>query len=148
MKAVKSNKKSTNMKKIVIFSLLGVLLSMFIYAQTSKTSETSTTELVLTDENFEELVINSDKIVMVDFWATWCKPCLMMAPIVKGIADEYDSKIVVGKLDVDKNPVISQKYMITSIPTILFIKDGKVVDTSIGYVTEDYLKEKIDALLD
>lgn len=103
--------------------------------------------LELTDANFEENVMNADKPALVDFWATWCGPCRMVGPLVEEIANEYDGKAVVGKVDVDNNPEIAQKYGIRNIPTILFIKDGEVVDKQVGAVSKDVLAQKLEAML-
>jgi len=103
--------------------------------------------LELTDNNFEELVLKSDKPVLVDFWAEWCGPCRMVAPIVNEIAAEYEGKAVVGKVDVDSNPGISNKYGIRNIPTILFFKDGVVADKQVGAVPKSMLVSKIENML-
>lgn len=103
--------------------------------------------LELTDSNFDELVLKSDKPVLVDFWAEWCGPCRMVAPIVSEIAIEYDGKAVVGKLDVDSNPGIATKYGIRNIPTILFFKDGEVADKQVGAVPKSVLTSKIENLI-
>ena len=103
--------------------------------------------LELTDNNFEELVLKSDKPVMVDFWAEWCGPCRMVGPVVEELGKEYDGKAVVGKLNVDHNPGISMKYGIRSIPTILFLKNGEVVDRSVGAVPKSQLAGKLDGQL-
>lgn len=100
-----------------------------------------------TDQNFEELVIQSDKPVLVDFWAEWCGPCRMVAPIVAQLAEEYDGKAVVGKLDVDNNPEVSSRFGIRNIPTILFFKDGEMADKQVGAVPKSVLAGKLDALL-
>jgi thioredoxin 1 len=101
----------------------------------------------LTDANFEELAINSDKPVVVDFWAEWCGPCRMVGPVVEELANDYEGKAVVGKVNVDHNSDISQRYSIRNIPTILFLKNGEVVDKSVGAVPKNVLQEKLDALL-
>lgn len=101
----------------------------------------------LTDANFEELVINQDKPVLVDFWAAWCGPCRMVGPVVEEIANEYGDKAVVGKVDVDNNPGIASKYGIRNIPTILFIKNGEIVDKQVGASPKATLAGKLDAIL-
>ena len=103
--------------------------------------------LELTDNNFEELVLKSDKPVMVDFWAEWCGPCRMVGPVVEELGKEYDGKAVVGKLNVDNNPQVAMKYGIRSIPTILFIKNGEVVDRSVGAVPKAMLAQKLEGQL-
>jgi thioredoxin 1 len=101
----------------------------------------------LTDANFEELAVQSDKPVMVDFWAEWCGPCRMVGPIVDELASDYEGKVVVGKLDVDSNNEISAKYGIRNIPTILFLKNGEVVDKQLGVAPKAALAEKLEKLL-
>jgi len=101
----------------------------------------------LTDANFEELAINSDKPVVVDFWAEWCGPCRMVGPIVEELAKDYDGRAVIGKVDVDNNNEISAKFGIRNIPTILFLKNGEVVDKQVGAVQKSALAEKLDKLL-
>ncbi len=101
----------------------------------------------ITDSNFDELVTSSDKPVVVDFWAEWCGPCRMVGPIVEELAKEYDGKALVGKVNVDQNPTISAKYGIRSIPTILFLKSGEVVDKQVGAVPKAVLVQKLDAQL-
>ena len=101
----------------------------------------------ITDQNFESEVIKSDKPVLVDFWAAWCAPCRMIAPIVEELAQEYDGKAKVGKLDVDSNQQTAIKYGVRSIPTVLLIKNGEVVDTIIGALPKTAFVEKLDAAL-
>ena len=101
--------------------------------------------LHITDENFETEVIKSDKPVLVDFWATWCGPCRMIAPIIEELAGEYEGKVVIGKMDVDSNQMAPQKYGIRSIPTILIFKGGEMVDTIIGAVSKHYIAERLEA---
>ena len=101
----------------------------------------------LTDANFEEKVLKADKPVLVDFWAEWCGPCRMVAPIVSELAKEYKGKAVVGKVDVDSNPQVATDFGIRNIPTILFFKNGEVVDKQVGAVPKSVLASKIENLL-
>ena len=103
--------------------------------------------LELTDNNFDELVLKSDKPVLVDFWAEWCGPCRMIAPMVKEIASDYDGKALVGKLNVDTNPETANRYGIRNIPTILFFKNGEVADKHVGVAPKSVLALKIENLL-
>lgn len=100
----------------------------------------------VTDANFEEVVLKSDKPVLVDFWAEWCGPCRMVGPVVEELAGEYEGKAVVGKVNVDENPEITAKYGIRNIPTILFFKDGEVVDKTVGALSKGKLSEKLDGI--
>lgn len=100
-----------------------------------------------TDTNFDEIVLNSDKPVLVDFWAEWCGPCRMIGPIVKEMADDYEGKAIMVKVDVDSNPGVAQKFGIRNIPTLLFFKEGKNVDKQVGAVPKKVLSAKLDALL-
>ena len=103
--------------------------------------------LEATDSNFEELVLQADKPVIVDFWAEWCGPCRMVGPIVEEVGVEYDGKAVVAKVDVDSNPGITAKYGIRNIPTILFFKDGDVADKQVGAVPKSTIVSKLEPLL-
>jgi len=103
--------------------------------------------LEITDANFEELVVKSDKPVMIDFWAVWCGPCRMIAPIVEEMAAEYDGKAIIGKVDVDSNPNVAMKYGIRNIPTVLFVKGGSVVDKQVGAAPKSAFTAKLNALL-
>ncbi len=100
----------------------------------------------ITDDNYEE-IINSEKPVMVDFWAEWCGPCKMIGPVVEEMAGEYEGKAVIGHVDVDNNPGVSAKFGIRSIPTLLFFKNGEVVDKQIGAVPKTVLTSKLEAQL-
>lgn len=101
----------------------------------------------ITDSNFSDVVTNSDKPVVVDFWAAWCGPCRMVGPLIEELHGEYEGRAVVGKVDVDQNPGVSAQYGVRSIPTILFIKNGEVVDKVVGAVPKATLVEKLDQLL-
>ncbi|MBN8569528.1 MAG: thioredoxin [Ignavibacteria bacterium] len=100
--------------------------------------------LEITDANFDAEVINSDKPVLIDFWAVWCGPCKLIAPVVEEVAKEYDGKFKVGKMDIDNNPNVAMKYGIRSIPTLLIFKDGKVVDQIVGAVPKNVITSKMD----
>ena len=97
----------------------------------------------ITDANFDAEVINSEIPVLIDFWAVWCGPCKMIAPIVEEIAGEMQGKLKVGKLDVDNNPSVAGKYGIRSIPTLLLFKEGKIVDQIVGAVPKNVIMQKI-----
>lgn len=104
-------------------------------------------EVIFTDQNWESEVLNSDLPVIVDFWASWCAPCYMIAPMVEEIGQKYEEKIRVGKLNVDENPAVAGKYGIMSIPTLLFFQDGKIADRVIGVVPKEVLEQKVEKLL-
>lgn len=100
-----------------------------------------------TDANFEDEVINSDLPVLVDFWAVWCMPCKMVAPVVAEISKDYEGKLKVGKLDVDGNPAVAQKYGIRSIPSLLIFKNGEVAQMLVGAVPKPQITAKVDAVI-
>ncbi len=102
--------------------------------------------LEITDENFESEVLNSDLPVLIDFWAAWCGPCRMIAPLVEELAGEYEGKIKIGKLDIDNNQQTAIKYGVRSIPTLLVFKNGEVKDTIIGAVPKSQISQKLDAV--
>lgn len=103
--------------------------------------------LEFTDGNFQSDVLESDQLSMIDFWAEWCGPCRAIGPIVEDLSKQYEGKVNVGKVNVDQNPQVSMQYGITSIPAILFIKGGQVVDKQIGAVPKAVLEKKIQAHL-
>jgi thioredoxin 1 len=101
----------------------------------------------VTESNFEEVVLKSNKPVLVDFWAEWCGPCRMIGPIVEELSHEYEGKVLVAKVDVDSNNAIATQYGIRNIPTILFFKNGQVADKQVGAVGKSALVNKLNALL-
>ena len=100
-------------------------------------------EITIAKENFNDEVTNCDKTVLVDFWADWCGPCKMLAPTISEIAEEFADSVKVGKVNVDEQPELADKFGITSIPTVIAFKGGKVVGTSVGYVP----KSKLEAMI-
>ncbi len=104
-------------------------------------------EVIVTDANFEQEVLKHNGPVMVDFWATWCGPCRMLGPVVEELAKEYEGKVKVCKLNTDEGPDTSMKYRITSIPTIIFFKNGEVAGQAVGLQSKSALQEKLNSLL-
>ena len=104
-------------------------------------------EYTFTTANFKNEVLNADIPVLVDFWATWCGPCRMVAPIIEELSEQYDGRIKVGKVDVDEESALAAQFGITSIPTVILIKDGKAVETIIGYRPKDAYEQAIEAHL-
>jgi len=98
---------------------------------------------VFTDSNFDTEVLQADKLSVIDFWAPWCGPCLALGPTIETLAKEYDGKVNVGKVNVDENPQLSINYGITSIPAVLFIKNGQVVDKQVGAAPKSVFEKKI-----
>ena len=103
--------------------------------------------LELTDSNFQEKVLSSDKLTVIDFWAEWCGPCRMIGPHIEEMSKEYDGRALIAKVNVDNNPEISYKYNVRSIPTVLYLKDGQIVDKQVGATSKKVLSDKLDAIL-
>ncbi len=104
-------------------------------------------DLVVTDQNFDEQVLKANKPVLVDFWASWCGPCQLQDPIVEEVAKELEGKVKVGKLNVDENPTISQKYMVMSIPTLMIFKNGTIVKQFIGVQSKQSILGELNKLI-
>ncbi|PIZ75037.1 thioredoxin [Candidatus Peregrinibacteria bacterium CG_4_10_14_0_2_um_filter_38_24] len=100
-------------------------------------------EMHFTKDNFEEEVVKSDKPVLVDFFAQWCGPCKMMGPVIEELAKEYEGTWKIGKCDIDESPELAEQFGVQSIPTLLFFKDGKVVDKAIGFQGKEALRERL-----
>jgi thioredoxin 1 len=103
--------------------------------------------LEITELNFNELVTKSDKLVVLDFWAEWCGPCRAISPVIEELAKEYEGKAIIGKVNVDLNVAITEKYAIRNVPTIIFIKNGEILDKTVGTVPKSKLVSQIEALL-
>jgi thioredoxin 1 len=103
--------------------------------------------VTITDENFQSEIESADGLAMVDFWAAWCGPCRMVAPIVEQLATEYQGRVKVGKLDVDSNQRTAARFNVRSIPSLLFFRDGKLVDQVVGALPKPHLERKIQELL-
>jgi len=108
---------------------------------------TGTSVQHFSDATFEQDVLQSDKPVLVDFTATWCGPCRMIAPIIEELSHEYEGKVVIGKLDVDENPMVSMNFGIRSVPTLMIFKNGEMVDMTLGAVGKHVLVQKLNAAL-
>jgi len=103
--------------------------------------------LEITDASFDEVVLKSDKPVLVDFWAAWCGPCRMLGPIVEELGKDYGDKVIIGKVDVDANQKFAAQYGVRNIPTVLLFKGGEVVDKQVGVAPKKTYSDKLDALL-
>ena len=103
--------------------------------------------LQITDANFQETVLKSDKPVLVDFWAEWCGPCRMLGPIIEELSSDYDGKAIIGKVDVDSNQQFAAQYGVRNIPTVLIFKDGELVNRQVGVSQKNVYADYIDALL-
>ena len=103
--------------------------------------------LVITDSNFEETVLKSDKPVLVDFWAAWCGPCRMVGPIIDEISEEYEGKAVVGKVDIDSNQQYAAQFGVRNIPTVLVFKNGELVDRKVGVSSKNDYAQALDSLI-
>jgi thioredoxin 1 len=103
--------------------------------------------LEITEANFEELVLTSDKPVLVDFWAEWCGPCRMVGPVVDELSNDYEGKAVVGKLNVDTEGAVAQQFGVRNIPTLLVFKNGEIVDKQVGATSKQVLASKLDSAM-
>ena len=103
--------------------------------------------LEITDSNFEETVLKSDKPVMVDFWAAWCGPCRMVGPIIDELSEEYEGKAIIGKVDIDSNQQYAAQFGVRNIPTVLIFKDGELVDRKVGVSSKNDYAQAIDKLI-
>jgi thioredoxin 1 len=118
-----------------------------MFCRITKNSEVNMAELVISDQNFETEVLNSKIPVLVDFWAPWCGPCKMIAPVIEELSAEYDRRIKVGKLNTDENMTVTGQFQVTSIPTIMIFKDKKVVHRIVGFKSKVELKKLMDSVL-
>ena len=101
----------------------------------------------ITDQNFETLVSNSSKPVVLDFWAEWCGPCKMVSAAIENLATDYNEEVIIGKVDVDKNPGLTSKFGVRNMPTVLYLKNGSVSDKHVGATSKEVLEEKLKTIL-
>jgi thioredoxin 1 len=118
-----------------------------LYSNNGETQKLIIMALEITTDNFDSTVIESDKPVLVDFWAEWCGPCRMVGPVVEELANEYEGKAVVGKLNVDEHGDIAMRFGIRNIPTLLVFKNGEIVDKQVGVAPKNVLAGKLDAAM-
>jgi thioredoxin 1 len=114
----------------------------------NKKQPASSKTIVITDDNFEELVLRSDQAILLDFWAPWCGPCKVLNPIIEELAEDFDGRAIIGKVNVDQNPGLSQKFKVKSIPTILLIKYSNLYERINGMVPKPNLSELIEELIE
>jgi len=105
-------------------------------------------EIVVNDGDFEQTVLQAETPVLVDFWAPWCRPCLMVAPVLEELAEEYSGRITIAKLNVDQNPATASQYHVMSIPTMIIFKEGKPISNIVGFKPKEQLKQDLDAALE
>jgi thioredoxin 1 len=110
-------------------------------------SKSSKMTLEFTDENFADTALAEEQVTVVDFWAEWCGPCRLVSPLIEELAQEYEGKAVIGKVNVDHNPEVAMKYGIRSIPTILYLKNGEIADKQVGATSKKVLEDKLKAIL-
>lgn len=142
----KCDKKGAEKLYLPLFGTILTLLHTTSFHESTDAMADSANVVTLTDDNFQEEVLESDVPVLVDFWATWCGPCRQIAPIVEDLADEFEGRAKVGKVDVDNNPQTAQQYGVRSIPTLLFFNDGEVEEQLIGAMGKGPLKKKLAEL--
>jgi thioredoxin 1 len=135
-------------KTLLLFSSVALLIMTTGCGEPKTEPDSSSKLIVVDDTNFEELVLNSDKPVLVDFWATWCGPCKIIAPTVEEIAKDYDGRAVVAKLDVDKAKETAIQYEVSSIPTLIVFKGGEEVSRIVGVQEKSVLMAKLDEALE
>jgi thioredoxin 1 len=149
-KNVETNNGSTPVREKIIREEPSQDTSSTLTTEAKKTDKNETVidkPLNVSENDFSNTVLKSDKIVLVDFWAQWCGPCKMIAPALKEIAKEYAGKAIVAKVDLDKNQNIASNYKIVNIPTLLFFQNGQIVDVAVGAYPKDFYKSKLDQIL-
>lgn len=131
------------MKRTRMAGTLGLSLILNWYIITTMSGK----YLVATDLNFKAEILDSDKVVLVDFWAAWCGPCMVLGPVIEELAGDYEGRAVIAKLNVDENPAIAAQYGIRSIPSLLIFKNGQVVDQMLGAMPKKMIAQKLDDLI-